>query len=83
MQNCSIIIWICKKFLKLQNIFPSRVPFFILFYTEDKINTSANLTGRLYCGFKVPMTRNFTPNVYDCIVKITYNDLIISFIEFW
>jgi hypothetical protein len=20
---------------------------------------------------KVPMTRNFTPNVYDCIVKIT------------
>jgi hypothetical protein len=22
-------------------------------------------------NIKVPMTRNFTPNVYDCIVKIT------------
>jgi hypothetical protein len=25
----------------------------------------------LYEYVKVPMTRNFTPNVYDCIVKIT------------
>jgi hypothetical protein len=32
---------------------------------------------------KVPMTRNFTPKVYGCIVKIIENDLIISFIEFW
>ena len=29
------------------------------------------------------MTRNFTPKVYGCIVKITYNDLIMSFTEFW
>ena len=43
---------------------------------KNKMKT-INLTAGIQCTLsilgelKVPMTRNFTPNVYDCIVKIT------------